>query len=291
MKKCPKCGQLKDLKCFSRDKSRKDGLYCYCKTCHKHIQDADRKRIKERKRQHYLKHRKEKIKSQQAYCEEHKEKIATYNRAYQKIYYSRTKNTLRHRYKAYKGDARRRGVDFLLTVEEFGFFWQQPCEYCGIAIDTVGIDRRDSQKGYELDNCVSCCSTCNLAKGQLTFDEWMMYLEQVATYCRTGLVKQVGSVIPCDNLKMRYGVYRHNAKRKNLMFELTLEQFKFFSSRPCEYCGRAGVVGIDRVDNSIGYKEDNCVPCCKNCNSGKNNGSLTKWLDWRTRVAERRLGT
>lgn len=290
MKKCSKCGQSKDPKCFSRNKNSKDGLYCYCKICHKQIQEVNRQRIKEKKRQYYLKHREEKIKSQQAYRETHKEKVAIYNRAYQKVYYSRTKNTLRHRYKAYKGDARRRGLDFFLTVEEFGFFWQQPCEYCGIAIDTVGIDRRDNQKGYELDNCISCCSTCNLVKGQFAFDEWMAYLEQVAVYYRTGLIKQADSVIPYGSLKRRYEMYRHNAKRKNLMFELTLEQFKSFSNRPCEYCGRIGVVGIDRVDNNVGYKEDNCVPCCKNCNSGKNNGSLTKWLDWRARVAERSRG-
>jgi 5-methylcytosine-specific restriction endonuclease McrA len=26
------------------------------------------------------------------------------------------------------------------------------------------------------------------------------------------------------------------------------------------------VQGIDRVDNSIGYTPDNCVPCCTQCN-------------------------
>jgi len=34
MKKCSKCGQVKDLNEFCRDRSRKDGKSHYCKACH-----------------------------------------------------------------------------------------------------------------------------------------------------------------------------------------------------------------------------------------------------------------
>lgn len=289
MKKCIKCEKFKHPKCFSRDKYRKDGLCTYCKTCQKQYRDSQLAR--QRRRALYIEQREEKLAYQKTYASANKRKIQEYQKTYGKKYYEKTKHTSAHRYKAYKGDARRRGFDFFLTVEEFALFWQQPCEYCGITISAIGIDRRDNQKGYELDNCVSCCSVCNLAKGQLVFDEWMAYLEQVAIYHRTGLIKQTGLVVSCGNLKRRYGTYQHNAKRKGLAFKLTLEQFTSFSDKPCEYCGRMGVVGIDRVDNNAGYEEDNCVPCCKNCNSGKNNGSLMKWLNWRTRVAERSQST
>jgi len=32
-KKCPKCNQSKELKAFSKDKTTKDGLQVYCKSC------------------------------------------------------------------------------------------------------------------------------------------------------------------------------------------------------------------------------------------------------------------
>lgn len=33
MKTCPKCKSVKDNNCFGKNKSRKDGLRCYCKEC------------------------------------------------------------------------------------------------------------------------------------------------------------------------------------------------------------------------------------------------------------------
>jgi hypothetical protein len=43
-KKCGKCGEVKGLECFSKDKSRRDGLQCYCKVC---VGEYDRKRYQE----------------------------------------------------------------------------------------------------------------------------------------------------------------------------------------------------------------------------------------------------
>lgn len=82
-----------------------------------------------------------------------------------------------------------RGIDFNLSPEEFLALVSKPCTYCGkmevhkryhhtkvpIRIDYNGIDRVDPTKGYEVTNCVSCCWTCNRAKGVLTaeqFTEW-----------------------------------------------------------------------------------------------------------------------
>lgn len=66
-----------------------------------------------------------------------------------------------------------------------------------------------------------------------------------------------------------------------LPWTLSLETYKKLVTSPCFYCGelpnqiphgtvlkRLGVKrnGIDRVDNSKGYNESNCVPCCRVCN-------------------------
>lgn len=91
--------------------------------------------------------------------------------------------------------------------------------------------------------------------------------------------------------------YKQRAKRKNLDFSLTKDQFKAFTSRDCYYCGSSPTQGlpknpspngaylhngIDRVESSNGYSPDNCVSCCKVCNRAKNTMSITdfeKWLD------------
>jgi len=77
--------------------------------------------------------------------------------------------SLNSKFTAYKYCAKDRGYDFKLTKEEFATFWQQPCFYCGDKVETVGIDRIDNSVGYELTNCVSCCSTCNQIKMTMDF--------------------------------------------------------------------------------------------------------------------------
>lgn len=52
------------------------------------------------------------------------------------------------------------------------------CHYCGQHIETLGssLDRKDSDKGYTLDNVVPCCGDCNKVKNDvLSYDE-MVYL-------------------------------------------------------------------------------------------------------------------
>jgi hypothetical protein len=73
--------------------------------------------------------------------------------------------------------------------------------------------------------------------------------------------------------KGRFGQGKHSAKRRGMVWELTLEQHaQLLSSGKCEYCkGALGPCGsgLDRKDNSRGYTLDNCVPCCGDCNTIK----------------------
>lgn len=43
-----------------------------------------------------------------------------------------------------------------------------------------GIDRVDSQRGYELENCVSCCSMCNYMKQDYSITEFIQKIHQIA---------------------------------------------------------------------------------------------------------------
>jgi len=71
------------------------------------------------------------------------------------------------KYKQYIRNAyvrRELGIPFTLTPKQFISMWKSKCVYCGEQIETIGIDRIDSDKGYEYDNVVPCCNTCNKMK-------------------------------------------------------------------------------------------------------------------------------
>lgn len=76
-------------------------------------------------------------------------------------------------YTMYRHAARSRNYEWHLTKEEFEKLWQQPCQYCGDPIPTIGIDRVDNTLGYFRGNVVPCCTTCNLMKGTSSRQEYV----------------------------------------------------------------------------------------------------------------------
>lgn len=79
----------------------------------------------------------------------------------------------------YKSGANRRGISFDLSKEEFLTFWRQPCFYCNSDIETIGIDRIDSNLGYRIDNIVPCCAICNTMKLALPRDIFIEHCHKI----------------------------------------------------------------------------------------------------------------
>lgn len=92
-----------------------------------------------------------------------------------------------------------------------------------------------------------------------------------------------------------YLQYKIGASSRNILFELSLEEFKKFITKNCYYCGQEATEsktsktynktsiiiknnGIDRLNNNIGYNMINCVTCCKMCNHMKKNYSKDTFL-------------
>lgn len=70
--------------------------------------------------------------------------------------------------------------------------------------------------------------------------------------------------------KYAFNVYKRNAKNRGIAFELSFSDFIKLWKVPCVYCGgNIEKVGIDRVDNNLGYSIDNIVSCCSVCNRMK----------------------
>lgn len=88
-------------------------------------------------------------------------------------------------YNEYKCGAKRRGLLFNLSKDEFRTITSKNCHYCGEEPSKIytpksnngsfiynGIDRVDSSIGYIPSNIVSCCSMCNYMKRTSSIDEF-----------------------------------------------------------------------------------------------------------------------
>lgn len=102
----------------------------------------------------------------------------------QKLKAQKDKDKPSYKYSHYKSGAERRNIVFNLTFEEFMSFWQQPCHYCGNQIATVGIDRKYNSQGYNIENCVPCCTSCNTKlKWGYDYDVFLEYITRVYNHC------------------------------------------------------------------------------------------------------------
>lgn len=94
--------------------------------------------------------------------------------------------------------------------------------------------------------------------------------------------------------------YKSNARKRGHEYTLNKETFEKLIFTDCFYCGDKPsrvytktklvgsivVNGIDRLDNSIGYTEDNSVACCTECNYMKKELSLEKFLERILKIAK-----
>lgn len=85
---------------------------------------------------------------------------------YRLLRYDEVGQSLNDKYNAIQSRAKRKGIPFNLTLEDFARIIALPCFYAvhwhaGVR---SGIDRKDSALGYTVDNCVPCCAKHNLFK-------------------------------------------------------------------------------------------------------------------------------
>jgi len=92
--------------------------------------------------------------------------------------------------------------------------------------------------------------------------------------------------------------YKKGAKKRDLVWKLTIEQFQFLTKGTCYYCGIEPQQfikrndlngyylhnGIDRIINSMGYYKENCVSCCGVCNWLKNTMNQHDFLNHIARI-------
>jgi hypothetical protein len=171
-----------------------------------------------------------------------------------------------------------------------------------ISIDRVEEVQWTSRKAIDTWWLCKCdCGNDKIVSG------WRLTKEERAFHCGC-LTKEVRNTVEWRSRLFKkdsafrrvLAQYKADAKRRGLSWDLTDDQFKTITSSPCYYTGMlplremevaSGEVylynGIDRVKSSIGYTQDNCVPCCTEINFMKRNSTKEKFIELCSKVAER----
>lgn len=98
----------------------------------------------------------------------------------------------------YRDAAKKRGYEFSLSFEEFSSYIFKNCYYCGSSPKNIfkrslkpgskniqdyflynGIDRKNNEIGYIIDNCVTCCKECNSMKMDRNIDEFLQLVSKI----------------------------------------------------------------------------------------------------------------
>ena len=95
---------------------------------------------------------------------------------------------------------------------------------------------------------------------------------------------------------MKQIILQNYIRDKNILkkWEITDEQFYEISQKNCFYCGAKPSMkrispnntgdfiynGIDKINSKKGYIINNIVPCCKRCNTAKNDMTKDEFFNW-----------
>lgn len=92
----------------------------------------------------------------------------------------------------YKTNARKRGRTFTIPDADIIRLFHDDCGYCGQPPSLVayarshsarsilvnGVDRLDNSRGYEPGNVIACCKRCNLMKGTLSAQDFILQIKR-----------------------------------------------------------------------------------------------------------------
>jgi len=81
-------------------------------------------------------------------------------------------------------------------------------------------------------------------------------------------------------LNGQFHEYKKSAKKRKINFEIVETDCQPFFNSICDYCGdNYNGLGIDRLNNDIGYVLGNLVPCCYTCNLMKRTATKNEFIN------------
>lgn len=185
---------------------------------------------------------------------------------------------------------------------------------CGCGRSKVSVGQRFGKltvlevrfdKKAKRDDKLQALVRCDCGEEKLVFTRNLT--RGVSTHCGCKIYG-----IRSENKRLPYGEssrralisnYKHNAKTRNLSFELTDDECTKLFKGNCHYCGEKPsreykhtpnahgsyvYNGIDRLDSSKGYEAKNVVSCCSDCNYFKREYPEEKFLSMIKKIAAHR---
>jgi len=186
------------------------------------------------------------------------------------------------------------------------------------AFEYLTVIRESAKRGNHRERYVFCNCKCGNKNIEIKASA-LRLRPKTSCGCRKILSSRLAPKESAYN-ELEQG-YRGSAKKRNHVWTLTQEEFRFLISQHCHYCGvqprkfnhlfnKNGdrvksrstmsitnewasqqwilVNGIDRVINTVGYSKENCVPCCGTCNFAKHKSTYEEFIDYLNKVANYR---
>lgn len=123
------------------------------------------------------------------------------------------------------------------------------------------------------------CRSCKGWKARYEFVKDLRKKQGIGSICSSCKNKQANEykavLSPNKRLMHRYSAMKSISKRKNLKSDITFEMYRELIKPQCFYCdgvfGRVTQsIGLDRIDNTLGYEQKNVLSCCNICNRTRN---------------------
>ena len=184
----------------------------------------------------------------------------------------------------YKTGAKSRNLEWGLTHDEaLKMICHQNCFYCNSAPNPLnGIDRVNNSMSYVIDNCVSCCKTCNFAKGEWSAPSFVSMCGHIATANGLNGGPLNFDLFPHVQACNLY-TYKQNALSRNIAFEIDAHMYESITSNPCAYCKKPNSKthknGLDRINNEPVYSPETIISCCGTCNMLKKTSTKEEFIN------------
>ena len=153
------------------------------------------------------------------------------------------------------------------------------CKACREKYGKIDLEVKHKRKEKSLEyNKIEqnnmMCYVCGKIKNKEYF------VNQRCTYCYNTYRKTQDNRNKKSAFMIKLYEYKSKCKNNNWDWELLDEEAISLFKENCHYCNEFQQInGIDRVNSDIGYKKNNCIPCCKKCNIMKLNYTKQSFLD------------
>jgi len=282
---CKDCNIEKPLRDFRKDKNYLLGIRNRCKSCRSILREERKEHINEQKRILY----------KNSLTNEKRHEL---NIKAKELY---TKNFLNALYYNCKARKRTHNIECDISIKYLESLYNsqnKKCFYCNLILNTtignkscdqISLDRKNSSKGHVIDNVVFTCLFCNYAKNISNIDHFRKFINAIKTdnydsdnlvtdkyWIRKlyNLIKQRDQNTDITKEWINYQIIKQNYSCYHSGLKLVITEISRYPFKP----------SIERLDNNISYKKDNCVLVCLGINYGRSNNTIIELKNHLTKI-------